>query len=272
MSSSQTSGSIAWLIGFGRFWHFVALVVTSWIRAPRPGRAAAARRLIWIQMYEIGTRSVPVVMVTGAFVAMTLAVQSYSQLKGLGLADRLGGLINISVVKEFGPVLVAFMLAGRVGGALTAELGTMQVTEQIDALRAMGGNPIKYLVVPRFLACVLLTPALTIYADVMGVLGGYVISVWHFGINGQAYWQFSADVVEKWDILVGVGKGVFFGAGIALVSCYKGFHCGRGAHGVGRACTEAFVTSFLTILALNFALAVVLKAIYLTFWTIRPML
>jgi len=260
------------LAEFGRYWQFVFHVLTVWLTSPRQGQAAAARGRIWAQMYEIGTRSVPVVMITGAFVAMTLAIQSYSQLRGLGMQERLGSLINISVVKELGPVLAAFMLAGRVGGALTAELGTMHVTEQIDAVRAMGADPIRYLVWPRFLACLLLTPILTVYADVMGVLGGYVISVWHFGINSEAYWRFSADIVEKWDILVGVTKGLFFGASIALISCYKGFNCGRGAQGVGQACTEAFVRSFIAILVLNFMLAVVVKAIYETLWQAKAIL
>jgi phospholipid/cholesterol/gamma-HCH transport system permease protein len=257
---------------FGQYWRFVFQVLVVWLTSPRQGRASAARGRIWMQMYEIGARSVPVVMVTGAFVAMTLAVQSYSQLRGLGMQDRLGSLINISVVKELGPVLAAFMLAGRVGGALTAELGTMHVTEQIDAVRAMGADPIRFLVWPRFLACLLLTPILTIYADVMGVFGGYAISVWHFGINSEAYWQFSANIVEKWDILVGVTKGLFFGASIALISCYKGFSCGRGAQGVGKACTEAFVSSFIAILVLNFMLAIVVKAIYETLWQAKSIL
>jgi phospholipid/cholesterol/gamma-HCH transport system permease protein len=220
-------------------------------------------------MFEIGTKSVPVIMITGAFVGMTLAVQSYSQLKGVGLQDRMGTLINLAVVKGLGPVLAALMLAGRVGGALTAELGTMHVTEQIDALRAMGTDPIKHLVVPRFLACMLLTPFLTVYADCMGMLGGYVISVWHFGINSEAYWYFSASGVEKWDVFVGLTKGVFFGASIALISCFKGFHCGRGAQGVGRACTEAFVYSFISILILYFAFTVIFKALYETFWELE---
>lgn len=253
----------------GRFWCFSVAVVINPAVSLGQGRFPKTYSRIMLQMYEIGIKSVPVVMITGAFVAMTLAVQSYSQMEGLGLEDRLGSLINISVVKELGPVLTAFMLAGRVGGALTAELGTMKVTEQIDAVRAMGADPISYLVWPRFVACVLLTPFLTIYADFMGVLGGYAISVWHFGINSQAYWHFSADIVEKWDISVGIGKSVFFGASIALVSCFKGFHCAHGARGVGRACTEAFVFSFIAILALNFVLAVISKAIYATLWDIK---
>ncbi len=260
------------LNGTGRFWGFIVRVLVNPVLVPRQGRSQMARGRIWQQMYEIGIRSVPVIMVTGAFVAMTLAVQSYSQLRGMGLEERMGSLINISVVKELGPVLAAFMLAGRVGGALTAELGTMNVTEQIDAIRVMGADPIRYLVWPRFVACTLLTPLLIIYADFMGVLGGYVISVWHFGINSQAYWQFSSQMVEMWDISVGVIKGVFFGAGISLISCYMGFHCKRGAHGVGRACTEAFVYSFLTILVLDFVLVVITKSLYLCLWHSKAMI
>jgi phospholipid/cholesterol/gamma-HCH transport system permease protein len=223
-------------------------------------------------MNIIGVKSVPVVMITGAFVGMTLAVQAYDQLAGMGLEEHLGVLINISVVKELGPVLAAVMLAGRIGGALTAELGTMNVTEQIDAIRSMGTDPIRYLVAPRVLACLLLTPFLIIYADLMGILGGYFVSVIQLGINSRAYWNFSASGVELWDISIGVIKGLFFGVAIAVVSCYKGFTCKEGAHGVGQACTEAFVTSFISILALDFALAVIFKSIYNTFWSLKGLI
>jgi len=225
--------------------------------------------LIWTQMNIIGVRSLPVIMITGAFVGMTLAIQAYDQLAGMGLEEHLGVLINISVVKELGPVLAAVMLAGRVGGALTAELGTMNVTEQIQAIRSMGTDPIKYLVTPRVLACLLLTPVLIVYADLMGILGGYLLSVVQLGINGRAYWQFSANGVELWDVSVGIVKGFFFGAAIAVISCYKGFTCKEGAHGVGQACTEAFVASFISILALDFALAVIAKSIYNIFWSVK---
>ncbi len=228
--------------------------------------------LIWAQMNSIGVRSVPIVMVTGAFVGMILAVQAYDQLAGMGLEEHLGVLINISVVKELGPVLAAVMLAGRVGGALTAELGTMHVTEQIDAVKSMGTDPIRYLVAPRLLACLLLTPALIIYADLLGVLGGYFVGVIQFGISSHGYWSFSAAGVERWDLIVGVVKGFFFGAAIAAISCYKGFTCKEGAHGVGQACTEAFVVSFVSILALDFALAVVFKSIYNAFWPMRGLI
>ena len=257
------------LIEFGRFWRFVWQVMINPLIVPRQGRRDMARSRLWAQLFDIGTKSVPVLMVTGAFVGMTLAVQSYSQLKGVGLQDRIGVLINLTVVKELGPVLAAVMLSGLVGGALTAELGTMKVTEQIDAIRVMGADPIRHLVWPRFLACFLLTPILTIYADIMGVIGGYMVSVWHFGVNSEAYWHFSAGGVEKWDIFVGIFKSFFFGASIALISCYEGFHCARGAKGVGRACTEAFVYSFIAILFLNFILAVVTRTIYETLWDVK---
>jgi phospholipid/cholesterol/gamma-HCH transport system permease protein len=252
----------------GRFARFVwqAMIVSL-----RSCASSHTYPLIWTQMNIIGVRSVPVVMITGAFVGMTLAVQAYDQLAGMGLEEHLGVLINISVVKELGPVLAAVMLAGRIGGALTAELGTMNVTEQIDAIRSMGTDPIRYLVAPRILACLLLTPFLIIYADLMGIIGGYLISVVHLGINSRAYWNFSANGVELWDISIGVIKGFFFGVAIAVISCYKGFTCKEGAQGVGRACTEAFVASFICILALDFALAVIFKAIYNTFWPLKSL-
>jgi phospholipid/cholesterol/gamma-HCH transport system permease protein len=228
--------------------------------------------LIWNQMLAIGVRSVPVVAITGAFVGMVLAIQAYDQLAGLGIEEHLGVLINLSVVKELGPVLAAVMLAGRVGGALTAELGTMNVTEQIMAVRSMGTDPIRYLVAPRLIACLFLTPILIIYADFLGMIGGYLISVPYLGINGRAYWNFSAQGVELWDITIGIAKGFFFGAAIAGVSCYKGFHCKEGAEGVGQACTEGFVGSFIIILGIDFVLVVIFKAIYASIWPLKLLL
>ena len=262
---AKTIGGVSNMGQFARF------VWQSMIASLRSCTNSHTYPLIWTQMNIIGVRSVPVVMITGAFVGMTLAVQAYDQLAGMGLEEHLGVLINISVVKELGPVLAAVMLAGRIGGALTAELGTMNVTEQIDAVRSMGTDPIRYLVAPRILACLLLTPFLIIYADLMGIIGGYFISVIQLGINSRAYWNFSATGVELWDISIGVIKGFFFGVAIAVISCYKGFTCKEGAQGVGRACTEAFVASFISILALDFALAVIFKAIYSTFWPLKSL-
>lgn len=253
----------------GRFARFQAdSLVASAAACLKP----ATYPLIWNQMLAIGVRSVPVVMITGAFVGMVLAIQAYDQLAGLGVEEHLGVLINLSVVKELGPVLAAIMLAGRVGGALTAELGTMNVTEQILAVRSMGTDPIKYLVAPRLIACLFLTPFLIIYADILGVIGGYLIGVPYLGINSKAYWSLSASGVELWDVVVGIAKGFFYGAAIAGVSCYKGFHCKEGAQGVGQACTEGFVGSFIFILALDFILVVIFKAIYLTIWPLKILL
>ncbi len=228
--------------------------------------------LVLDQMYEVGTRSVPVVMVTGAFVGMVLAAQSVLQFKAIGLEAKLGAIVNLSVVRELGPVLAGVMLAGRVGGALAAELGTMRVTEQIDALRAMGSDPIRVLVMPRFLACVLLMPILVLYADLTGILGGYAIGVHVYQINAAAFWQNAARTVEMFDIVSGLLKSVFFAGMISLICCYRGFRCRPGAAGVGRACTEGFVESCMTILALDFFLGVLLNSIYTLTWGTPPLL
>lgn len=263
------SATIRGFYNTGRFARFLWQSLQSCLRSLVHAKSYP---LIWTQMELIGVRSVPVVMITGAFVGMVLALQAYDQLAGMGLEEHLGVLINLSVVKELGPVLAAVMLAGRVGGALTAELGTMNVTEQIDAVRSMGTNPVRYLVAPRVLACLLLTPALIIYADLLGIIGGFLMGVVHFGINSKAYWNFSAQGVELWDVSIGIIKGFFFGGAIASISCYKGFHCREGAHGVGQACTEAFVASFISILALDYVLVLIFKSIYNTFWPVRSLL
>ena len=226
-------------------------------------------RLLLPQFYEVGVRSVPVVCVTGAFIGMVMAIETHAQFKAIGQEVRLGSVINLSVVKQIGPVLAAVMLAGRVGGALTAELGTMNVTEQLDALRVMGADPIRYLVVPRFIACVLLTPMLTVYSDFLGVIGGWLISVPFLGVPNDPYWFFSAQGVDTWQVMEGLIKSVFFGAAIGLISCYKGFTCGSGASGVGRACTESFVSSFLVIIVLNFFFAHILRSMYTAMYGVR---
>jgi len=268
MISSAVTRTIGGVAGVGQFGRFVWRSVVSCahiIATP------AAYPLVWTQMLLIGVRSVPVIMITGAFVGMTLAIQAYDQLAGMGLEEHLGVLINVSVVKELGPVLAAVMLAGRIGGALTAELGTMNVTEQIDAIESMGTDPVRYLVAPRVLACLLLTPALIIYADLLGIIGGWFVSVAQLHINARAYWSFSAYGVELWDVACGVVKGFFFGGALAMISCFKGFNCNQGARGVGQACTEAFVLSFISILFLDFALVVIFKTLYSIFWPLRSL-
>ncbi len=218
------------------------------------------------QFFAIGAQSVPVILVTGVFVGMVLAIQAIEQFRAAGLENRMGVIVSLSVVRELGPVLAGVMLAGRVGGALTAELGTMRVTEQIDALRSMGSDPVRVLVMPRFLACLLLTPILTLYCNLVGVLGGWFISVPIFHVSNWAYWTYTKVSLETWDIGSGLVKSVFFGATIGLISCYKGFNCEQGAKGVGKACTEAFVAGFMVILVLDFFLSLFLKSLYESIW------
>jgi len=215
---------------------------------------------------QVGADSLPVIALTGTFIGMVLAVQSYFQFHALGLETRLGAVINMSLVRELGPVLAATMLAGRVGSAMAAELGTMRVTEQIDALESMGANPIQYLVAPRFLACIMLIPALTIMADFMGVMGGWFYSVIILDIDKHHYWHNTREFVGNWDLFTGVFKSFFFGGAIALVSCHRGFNCAPGAEGVGKAATAAFVYSFVLILLIDLFLGIAIDSLYYAIW------
>ena len=232
----------------------------------------ARRDTIMPNFYQVGVLSLPVVALTGTFIGMVLAVNSYSQFANLGLETQLGAVINMSLVRELGPVLAAVMLAGRVGSAMAAELGTMRVTEQIDALTCMGANPIHYLVVPRLVACVFLIPTLTIMADFMGVAGGHFYSIYVLDIDMHHYWSNSASFVHTFDIFSGVVKSIFFGVAIAMVACYQGFSCGAGAEGVGRAATASFVYSFVLILVLDLFLGISLESVYQTIFPEGPRL
>jgi phospholipid/cholesterol/gamma-HCH transport system permease protein len=216
--------------------------------------------------YHVGVLSLPVVALTGTFIGMVLAVQSHFQFSQIGLETRLGAVINMSLVRELGPVLAATMLAGRVGSAMAAELGTMRVTEQIDAFESMGANPLHYLVVPRFLASIFLIPTLTIMADFMGVVGAYFYSVFVLGIDRHFYLYNSREFIGGYDLFVGIFKSLFFGAAIAMVSCHRGFNCTPGAEGVGRAATASFVISFVLILMIDLFLGIVLDTIYYAIW------
>ncbi|MEY3230181.1 MAG: hypothetical protein RL689_269 [Planctomycetota bacterium] len=246
--------------GFGRFCSFTRDVVAGlghpkvWLRRERLGR----------QLYEVGTLSIPVLAITGAFIGMTLAFEGYRQFQAIGQEGRLGGVINLSIVKQLGPVLAAVMLAGRVGCALTAELGSMRVTEQLDAMRAMATDPVKVLVVPRVLACVLMIPILTIVSNGCGVIGGWLIVTRLYKADPAMYVRYSEQFVYGIDIANGLIKSVFFGLAIGLISCYKGFNCRPGAEGVGSATTESFVTSFMAIIIQGVVLAKLLNDI--TYW------
>jgi len=248
-----TLGGISDVGGLALFF----LDMLAWLMTRLPRRA-----VLLTCMYQIGVESLLVVMITGGFIGMVMAVQSYDQFRFMHLETNLGAVINISLVKELGPVLAATMLAGRVGSSMAAELGTMRITEQIDALSVLGANPVHYLVVPRFLACVLLIPLLTIMADAAGVFGGWLISTQVCGIDSLHYWNHTEEYIGSFELFSGVVKSVFFGAAIAVVSCQRGFNCRAGAEGVGRAATEAFVFSFVAILTLDFFLGIITNAIY----------
>ena len=251
---------IRWFETLGDMTLFM-LRMFSWLvsRLPRRGTLIPA-------FYNIGVLSLPVIALTGTFIGMVLAVQTYTQFKQFGFETRLGALINLSMCRELGPVLAATMLAGRVGSAIAAEIGTMRVTEQIDALVSMGANPIHYLVVPRFLGCLLMIPSLTVMAIFMGVVGGWLYSVQVFGIDSFHYWHNSQQFVNNWDLFYGIFKSVFFGATIAIVSCYRGFNCAPGAEGVGRAATAAFVLSFVIIIVLDLLLSIGLDNVHNIIW------
>ena len=257
----RTQGGLA---AFGSFCAFGAQAISEPVlHGPLRRRDL---RLLVPQFYQVGSRSVPVVMVTGLFVGMVLAVQTVPQFAGVGLLSRVGAIVNHSVLKELGPVLAGILLAGRVGGGMTAELGTMKVTEQIDALRAMGSDPVRVLVVPRFMACVLLIPLLVLYANFVGILGAYVVSVYIYGVNGADFWLYSRGTVGIYELLYGPIKSVFFGAAMSLICCFKGFRCDPGAAGVGRACNESFVMSCMAVLGLDLFLGMLLNTLYVVLY------
>lgn len=261
--------TVGWLQDLGDFSRFT---FETQVGLPSGLTRLRSLRLLVIQMFEAGTRSIPVVMITGMFVGMVLAVQTVIQFKTVGLESQLGAVVNLSVIRELGPVLAGVLLAGRVGGGIAAELGTMRVTEQIDALSVMGADPVRHLVVPRYLACIILGPFLVMYADVMGVAGGYYIAVMVYKVNPGQYWMHSHQSIQMFDIYLGLIKAVFFGATISLISCYKAFRCEPGAAGVGRACTIAFVNSCIVILALDFFLNVLLNSIYEALYGVQSLL
>lgn len=257
------------IAGFGRFSRFCAQTVRWAVGdVSKPHRW----RLVWPQMYEVGTRSIPVVMLTGAFIGMVLAIELFEQFEQFGQGEKLGGVIGLSVVKHLGPVMAAVMLAGRVGGAFAAELGTMTVTEQVEALRVMGTAPVSYLVVPRVVACLVMIPILTVFSDLLGVSGGWLITVGTFHVTNHQFWSYTAQFIGPWDVFSGLSKSMCFGVAIAMISCYKGFSCSRGAQGVGKATTSAFVASFVTIMILNFFLAKFGNDLYRFLYGIKPVL
>jgi len=247
-----------------RLFNYLGSVVIGFIE--ESGRIALLflKTLMWIfrppldfkniirQMEEIGINSIPVVLIMAIFTGMVLALQSFSGFRRFNAEAFVGTVVALSMVRELGPVLSGLMVSGRVGAAMAAELGTMQVTEQIDALYTLATNPIKYLIVPRFLATLFVMPILVILSDIIGIIGGYFVSVHLLGTNSVIYIKRTWDYMEINDVYVGLLKSCIFGVIIAIVSCYQGFYTQGGAEGVGKATTKAVVFSSLTILISNY--------------------
>lgn len=213
---------------------------------------------IGAQLMKIGYFSLPVVGLTAIFTGMVLALQSYTGFSRFSAEGAVATVVVLSMTRELGPVLAGLMVAGRVGAAMAAEIGTMRVTEQIDALTTLSTNPIQYLVVPRLVAGVVVMPLLVIVADIIGVLGGYLVGVYQLGFNSGNYLQKTIQYLEWQDVTSGLIKAAAFGLIISLMGCYHGYYSQRGAEGVGQATTKAVVGASILILCMNYALTAIL--------------
>jgi phospholipid/cholesterol/gamma-HCH transport system permease protein len=233
---------------FGGIW--VMFMAVAHLTFRRPLRLNA----IFKQMEFIGVKSLWVVIVTGGFTGMVLALQTYHGFRMFSSQGLVGATVALSMTRELGPVMTALMVTGRAGSAIAAELGTMRVTEQIDALTVMALNPVKYLVVPRVLASLLMLPILTVIADFTGIVGGYFVGVKLLGINDAMFISRMVKYVDLEDIYNGLAKAACFGVILSVIACYKGFATKGGAEGVGRATTEAVVMSSIAILIADYML------------------
>lgn len=245
----------SFLVAIGEYMQLIIAVALATIRCP------PSFRLIRNQLYDIGVSSLPVVAITGFSTGLVLAAQSFYQLSDKGLASVTGIMVAKAMITELGPVLTAFMVTGRVGAAMCAELGTMRVTEQIDALQTMAINPHRYLIAPRFIAGTFMMPLLTVFSIVMGIFGGYLISVFFFSMSPSAYFDPMPEHITLFDLFTGIAKSYVFGAFIMTISCYKGLSTSGGAAGVGRATTNCVVVAYCCILLSNFFLTIALNVI-----------
>jgi len=221
-----------------------------------------AWRDLLFQVYFMGVKSQSVVLITGAFTGMVLCAQTAVQFHKVKMDTAALAVVSVSMCSELGPVLTGLMVAGRVGAAVAAEIGTMRVTEQIDALRTLATHPVDYLVVPRLIAGVVVMPLLTAEAICVGIAGGYLVGVYFYGIDSTYLWVNMLKHTADSDVAIGVIKGCIYGGIVALIGCYKGMTCGEGAEGVGRATTEAVVFSSISILIANFFLTLSLDALF----------
>ena len=215
-------------------------------------------RHILAQMSHLGVDSLLIVSLTLLFTGVVMALQTADILIRFGAQGTIGGIISIAIGRELGPVLVGVVCAGRVGAAITAEISTMKVTEQIDALRVMAVSPVNYLIVPRMIACMIVVPILTVFGDIIGVIGGWFVAVYYNGISSYLFMNSIHKFTEVFDITGGVIKAVFFGNVIAVLGCYYGLHSPDGAEGFGKATTKTVVSSIIVIFILNAVLTFVL--------------
>lgn len=233
---------------FGRIASFF-ITTFSWLLHP-PFRI----HVVFKQLEFVGVHSVIVVLITGAFTGMVLALQTYYGFRMFGGESLVGATVALSMTREIGPVFTALMVTARAGSAMAAEIGTMRVTEQIDALYAMSVNPIQYLVLPRVIAGIVMLPFLTIVSDVIGIMGGYFVGVHLLQINSGIFIARMTELVALGDIFNGLVKSAVFGLILTLIGCYKGFFTTGGAEGVGRSTTHAVVLSSVTILISDYFL------------------
>jgi phospholipid/cholesterol/gamma-HCH transport system permease protein len=252
MISTASRWISQWLQGLGRIALLCSEIVRSIFR-----QKIEWRNFIY-QIYFIGVKSQSVVLITGAFTGMVLCAQTFFQFHKVKMDTATLAVVSVSMGSELGPVLTALMVAGRVGAAIAAELGTMKVTEQVDALRTLAAHPVDYLVVPRVLATLVAMPLLTAESIVLGISAAYIVGTFLLGIDPAYSWYNMLRYTDVPDMLIGIIKALVFGTILSLIGCYKGLNCGQGAEGVGRSTTEAVVFSSITILISNFFLTMLL--------------
>jgi phospholipid/cholesterol/gamma-HCH transport system permease protein len=239
---------IAFLSASGRLAIFALTAVSHCFRPP------FYLRLVGRQMIDIGYYSLPVVGLTAVFTGMVLALQSHTGFSRFAAEGAVATVVVLSITRELGPVITGLMVAGRVGAAMAAEIGTMRVTDQIDALTTLSTDPLRYLVLPRLVAGLITLPILVLVADIIGVFGGYLIGVYKLGYNPEAYLNRTQQYLETIDVVSGLVKAAVFGFIVALMGCYHGYYSRGGAQGVGRATTYAVVSASVLILVFNYVI------------------
>lgn len=256
MLSIAQAFSLRILEAIGSYISLILDVMTSSVRKP------PSWGLIREQLYNIGVLSLSVVAITGFTTGFVLAAQSFYQLSDKGLAGVTGVLVAKAMITELGPILTALMVTGRVGSAMCAELGSMRVTEQIDALKSMAVNPNSYLISPRFIAGIIMIPLLTIFSMLMGIYGGYLISVHYFGLSPATYFDPMPMHITIFDLMTGITKSLVFGILMVTICCYKGMKTRGGAAGVGKATTNSVVITYVLILISDFLLTMALNSLH----------